>query len=80
MSKQNHWEERPICPVNRQVHRTRRIITLQKAAWVTDGTGSMLKEVEGVRARIGFAAPDHKSTAGQSLALGTLARTNQGTA
>ena len=29
MLKQNHWEQRPMCSADKQVHRTRRIITLQ---------------------------------------------------
>ena len=34
---QNHWEQRPVCSVNKQVHITRRIITLQEVTWATDG-------------------------------------------
>ena len=37
MLKQNHWEQRPMCSADKQVHRTRRIITLQDATSVTDG-------------------------------------------
>ena len=37
MLKQNHWEQRPMCSVDKQVHRTRRIIALQEVTWVTDG-------------------------------------------
>ena len=37
MLKQNHWEQRPMCSVDKQVHRARRIITLQGVTWVTDG-------------------------------------------
>ena len=37
MLKQNHWEHRPMCSANKQIHRTRRIITLQEVTWVTDG-------------------------------------------
>ena len=29
MLKQNHWEQKPMCSADKQVHRTRRIITLQ---------------------------------------------------
>ena len=36
MLKQNHWEQRPMCSADKQVHRTRRIITLQGVTWVTD--------------------------------------------
>ena len=35
MSKENHWEQRPMCSANNQAHRTRRIITLQEVTWVT---------------------------------------------
>ena len=37
MLTQNHWEQRPMCSANKQVHRTRRIITLQGDTGVTDG-------------------------------------------
>ena len=37
MLKLNHWEQRPMCSANKQVQRTRRIITLQGITWVTDG-------------------------------------------
>ena len=37
MLKQNHWEQRPMCSADKQVHRTRKIITLQGVTWVTDG-------------------------------------------
>ena len=37
MLKQNHWEQRPMCSVDKQVLRARRIITLQGVTWVTDG-------------------------------------------
>ena len=43
--KQNHWEQRPMCSVDKQVHRTRRIITLQGVTWVTDG-GTLYPIVE----------------------------------
>ena len=36
MLKQNHWELRSMCFVDKQVHKTRKIITLQGATWVTD--------------------------------------------
>ena len=36
MLKQDHWEQRPMFSANNQVHRPRRIITLQEATWVTD--------------------------------------------
>ena len=42
---QNHWEQRPMCSVDKQVHRTRRIITLQGVTWVTDG-GTLYRIVE----------------------------------
>ena len=45
MLKQNHWEQRPMCSTNEQVHRTRRIITLQGVTWVTDG-GTLYRIVE----------------------------------
>ena len=45
MSKQNHWEQRPMCSANNQVHRTRRVITLLKVTWVTDG-GMLYQIVE----------------------------------
>ena len=35
--KQNHWEQRPMCSTNKQVHRTRKIIRLQEVTWITDG-------------------------------------------
>ena len=37
MLKQNHWEQRPMCSADKQVHKTRRVITLQGVTWVTDG-------------------------------------------
>ena len=37
MLKQNHGEQRPVCSANKQVHRKRRIITLQEVKWVTAG-------------------------------------------
>ena len=37
MLKQSHWEQRPMCSANKQVHITRRIITLQEVTRVTDG-------------------------------------------
>ena len=37
MVRQNHREQRPMCSTNKQVHRTRRIITLQEVTWITDG-------------------------------------------
>ena len=37
MPEQNHWEQRPMCSANNQIHRTRRIITLQEVTWATDG-------------------------------------------
>ena len=43
--KQNHREQRPMCPANKQVHRTRRIITLQGVTWVTDA-GTLYRIVE----------------------------------
>ena len=45
MLKQNHWEQRLMCSANKQVHRTRRIITLQGVTWVTDG-GTLYRVVE----------------------------------
>ena len=45
MLKQNHWEQRPVCSADKQVHRTRRIITLQGVTWVTDG-GRLYRIVE----------------------------------
>ena len=45
MLKQNHWEQRPMCSADKQVHRTRRIITLQGVTWVTDG-GTLYRIVE----------------------------------
>ena len=45
MLKQNHWEQRLMCSVDKQVHRTRRIITLQGVTWVTDG-GMLYRIVE----------------------------------
>ena len=33
MLKQNHWEQRPMCSADKQVHRPRRIITLQGVTW-----------------------------------------------
>ena len=43
MSKQNHWEQRPLCSANK--HRTKRIIALQEVTWVTDG-GMLYRIVE----------------------------------
>ena len=37
MLKQNYWEQKPMCSANKQVHITRRIVTLQEVTWVTDG-------------------------------------------
>ena len=37
MLKQNLWEQRPMCSANKQVHITRRIITLEEVTLVTDG-------------------------------------------
>ena len=37
MLKQNHWEQRPMCSTNKEVHRTKRIITLQEVTRVTIG-------------------------------------------
>ena len=37
MSKQNHWEQGPMCSANNQVYRTKRMVTLQEVTWVTDG-------------------------------------------
>ena len=45
MLKQNHWEQRPVRSVDKQVHRTRRMITLQGVTWVTDG-GTLYRIVE----------------------------------
>ena len=45
MLKKNHWEQRPTCAANKQVHRTRRVITLQGVTWVTDG-GTLYRIVE----------------------------------
>ena len=45
MLKKNHWEQIPMCSVGKQVHRTRRIITLQGVTWVTDG-GTLYRIVE----------------------------------
>ena len=45
MLKQNHWEQRPMCSADKQVHRTRRIITLQGVTWVKDG-GKLYRIVE----------------------------------
>ena len=45
MLKQNYWEQRSMCFVDTQVHRTRRIITLQGVTWVTDG-GMLYRIVE----------------------------------
>ena len=45
MLKQNHWEQRPVCSVDKQVHRTRRIVALQGVTWVTDG-GMLYRIVE----------------------------------
>ena len=43
--KQNHWEQSPMCSVDKQVHRTRRIMVLQGVTWVTDG-GMLYRIVE----------------------------------
>ena len=43
--KQNHWEQSPMCSADKQVHRTRRIITLQGVTWVKDG-GTLYRIVE----------------------------------
>ena len=45
MLKQNHWEQRPMRLADKQVHRTRRIVTLQGVTWVTDG-GTLYWTVE----------------------------------
>ena len=45
MLKQNHWEQREMCSANKQVHRTRRIITLQEVTWVTYG-GMLYRIIE----------------------------------
>ena len=45
MLKQNHWEQKPVCSANKQVHRTRRIKTSQGFTWVTDG-GTLYRIVE----------------------------------
>ena len=45
MLKQNYWEQRPMCSVDKQVHRARRIIALQGVTWVTDG-GMLYRIVE----------------------------------
>ena len=45
MLKQNNWEQKPMCSVDKQVQRTRRIITLQEVTWVTDG-GTLYRIVE----------------------------------
>ena len=45
MLKQNHWEQRPMCSADNQVYRTKRIITLQGVAQVTDG-GTLYRIVE----------------------------------
>ena len=42
---QNHWEQRPMCSADKQVHRTRRNITLQGVTWATDG-GTLYRIVE----------------------------------
>ena len=45
MLKQNHWEQRPMCSADKQVHRTRRIITLQGVTWASDrGTSYRIVE------------------------------------
>ena len=47
MLKQNHWEQIPMCSADKQVHRTRRVITLQGVKWVTDrGTLDRIVENE----------------------------------
>ena len=43
--KQHHWEQRSMCSANKQVHTTRRIITLQGATGVTDG-GTLYRIIE----------------------------------
>ena len=43
--KQNHWEQRPMYSANKQVYRTRRIITLQGVTGATDG-GTLNRIVE----------------------------------
>ena len=43
--KQNHWKQKPMCSANKQVQRTRRIIALQGATWVTGG-GTLYRIVE----------------------------------
>ena len=45
MLKQNHWKQRPMCSVDKQAHRTRRIIALPGVTWVTDG-GTLYRSVE----------------------------------
>ena len=37
MLEQNHWEQTPMYSAVKQVHITRRIITLPEVTWVTDG-------------------------------------------
>ena len=37
MLNQNHWKQRLMCSANKQVHITRRIITLQEVTWAADG-------------------------------------------
>ena len=45
MLKQNHWKQRPMRSADKQVLRTRRVITLQGATWVPDG-GTLYRIVE----------------------------------
>ena len=45
MLKQNQWEQKPMCSVDKQVHRAGRIITLQGVTWVTD-RGTLYRIVE----------------------------------
>ena len=45
MLKQSHWEQRPMCSVDKQIHRTRRIIALQGVTGITDG-GMLYRIVE----------------------------------
>ena len=37
MLKQNNWEQKPMCSVDKHVQKTRRIITLQEVTWATIG-------------------------------------------
>ena len=36
MSKQNHWEQRPMCSIDNYIHRAKRIIKMQEVIWDTD--------------------------------------------